>query len=86
MKQRSLPNSDSVQALANFWDSHDITDFERDLEEVTEPVFHQRKEASVRINLPPREIQRLRKIAKSKGVNAPTVLREWILERLHESS
>jgi len=30
---------DSIEKLAEFWDTHDLTDFEDELEEVTEPVF-----------------------------------------------
>ena len=39
MKQPKLPKTDSIQKLAEFWDTHDLTDFEDQLEEVTEPVF-----------------------------------------------
>lgn len=34
-----LPETDSIQELASFWDSHSLTDFEDALEEVREPVF-----------------------------------------------
>jgi hypothetical protein len=86
MKRPRLPNTDSIQELAKFWDTHDLTDFEQVLEEVGEPVFVRAKGTSLSIDLPPREVQRVKKIARSKGVNETTVLREWILERLHESS
>jgi hypothetical protein len=39
MKTPHLPKTDSIQELAHFWDKHDLTDFEDELEEVTEPVF-----------------------------------------------
>jgi pyridoxamine 5'-phosphate oxidase len=42
MKKSKLPKIESVQELADFWDSHDCTDFEEELEEVTEPVFERR--------------------------------------------
>lgn len=48
-----MPNSDSVQELANFWDSHDLTDFEESMEKVREPVFARGKGTSVRISLKP---------------------------------
>lgn len=35
-----IPKIDSIEALAEFWDEHDITDFEDELEEVREPIFH----------------------------------------------
>lgn len=39
MKTQRLPQTDSIQELAHFWDTHDLADFEDELEEVTEPVF-----------------------------------------------
>lgn len=51
---RGLPQTDSIQELAQFWDTHDLTEFADELEEVIEPVFeretvveihfHQRKQ------------------------------------------
>ena len=86
IRRPTLPDTDSVEELAGFWDHHDLTDFEDDLEEVSEPVFVRAKGASVSIELQPAEAQHLRKIARSKGVRETTALRQWILERLHESS
>ena len=34
-----IPKIDSIEELAKFWDTHDLTDFEEELEEVKEPVF-----------------------------------------------
>jgi hypothetical protein len=39
MKANKLPQTDSIQELARFWDKHELTDFEDELEEVTEPAF-----------------------------------------------
>ena len=39
MNRAEIPQTDSIQALAEFWDTHDLTDFEVQLETVTEPVF-----------------------------------------------
>lgn len=99
MKKPKLPKTDSIEKLAEFWDQHDLTNFSAELEEVTEPVFvrttgratgrttgrasDRAAGASVRIALPAAEAQRLRRIARAKGVRQSTVLRNWILERLH---
>jgi predicted phosphatase len=85
IRRQKLPDTDSVEELAAFWDHHDLTDFEHALEEAREPVFVRAKGASVSIELGPAETQQLKKIARSKGVKETTVLRQWILERLHES-
>jgi hypothetical protein len=39
MKILHLPKTDSIQEVAHFWDTHDLTDFEDELDEVSEPVF-----------------------------------------------
>ena len=75
IKKQRLPNTDSIEELARFWDTHDLTDFEEDLEEAAEPVFVRAKGTSLSIDLQPTEAQHLRRIARSKGVNETTVLR-----------
>ena len=86
IRRQRLPNTDSIEELAKFWDTHDLTDFEEDLQEVGEPVFVRAKGTSLSIDLKPPAAQHLRKIARSKGMKETTVLRQWILERLRESS
>ena len=39
MKKLRLPKTDSIHKLAEFWDTHDLTDFEDQLQEVDQPVF-----------------------------------------------
>jgi protein tyrosine phosphatase (PTP) superfamily phosphohydrolase (DUF442 family) len=34
-----LPTTDSIEVLARFWDTRDVTDFEDELEEVEGSVF-----------------------------------------------
>ena len=86
IKRQKLPNTDSIEEMAKFWDTHDLTDFEEDLQEAGEPVFVRVKGTSLSIDLQPPAAQHLKKIAQSKGVKETTVLRQWILERLQESS
>lgn len=85
-RRQRLPNTDSIEELAKFWDTHDLTDFERDLEEASEPVFVRKEGTLLRIELQPTEAQHLKRIARSKGVKDSTLVRQWILERLHQSS
>jgi hypothetical protein len=86
MSKTKLPSTDSIEALAKFWNTHDLTDFEKDLEAVTEPIFVRAKGTSLSIRLQPTEARHLMKIAQSRGLKESTVVRHWILERLHESS
>ena len=66
--RRKLPKPDPIDELARFWDTHDLTDFENDLEQVGEPVFVRTKGTSLSIDLQPAEAHRLTKIARAKGV------------------
>jgi hypothetical protein len=83
MSGPKIPQTDSIQELAQFWDTHDLTDFEDHLEEVSEPVF-QRK-AVVKIPLEPEEMAALQEIAESTGVACADLLRQWVLERIRGS-
>ena len=86
LEKGRLPQIDSIEELARFWDTHDLTDFEVDLEEVTKPVFVRAKGRVVTVSLKANEAQRLKRIASSKGVKDTTLLRQWIIERLNEVS
>jgi predicted phosphatase len=83
MNISDIPKTDSIQELARFWDTHDLTDFEDKLEEVSEQVFE--REAVVKIQLEPEEIEALNEIAKSRGVGSADLIREWVLERIQTS-
>ena len=84
MSTDKIPQTDSVQQLAEFWDTHDVTDFEEELEEVIEPVFE--RETVVRIRLSSIEAENVRNIAKSQGVDWADLIREWVLERVRTTS
>jgi hypothetical protein len=44
MNTAKIPQTDSIEELARFWDTHDVTDFEGQLEEVVEPAFEREEE------------------------------------------
>jgi hypothetical protein len=83
LEKGGLPNTDSIEELARFWDTHDLTDFEVDLEEVSEPVFVRAEGTVLTVSLRAAEAQRLRRIAGSLGLKDTTLIRQWIVERLH---
>ncbi|HVS37352.1 MAG TPA: CopG family antitoxin, partial [Gemmataceae bacterium] len=78
MKKSQFPKLDSIQELAEFWDAHDLTDFEEELEEVPEPVFVRRYAVNVRLK--PSEAKALRQMAQRKGVTAAELLHTWVLQ------
>jgi len=80
MKKSKLPKTDSIEKLAEFWDTHDLTDFEDELEEVTEPVFV--RGAPIKVHLPASEAKAVQQIARSKGVSREELIRQWVLQKL----
>lgn len=86
MRNQRIPELDSIEELAAFWDTHDLTDFEDQLEEVMEPIFVRGKPAIVEISLKPSEIQTLKRIAQSEGIEEASLLRRWIMEKLSGAS
>lgn len=76
-----LPETDSITALAEFWQTHDLTDFEDDLVEATEPVFQRAKPLSV--ILPAADLAALRARARQEHTPETALVSRWIHERLH---
>jgi hypothetical protein len=81
MKTPKLPRTDSIKELAKFWEGHDFVDFEDQMERVEEPIFD--TATSVVVHLKPREAQKLKNLARSKGVEDSEMIRQWIRERIH---
>jgi hypothetical protein len=80
MKKTKLPKTDSIQELARFWEKHDLTDFEDELEEVTEPVFASGD--SISLHLQSRDAREVRRLAESKGVSQTELIHKWVLQKL----
>jgi predicted DNA binding CopG/RHH family protein len=85
-KPRKIPESDSVEELARFWDTHDLTDFEDLLENVPLGVFKRKSETVIPIRLRHQEAEKVKRVAKTKGVREATLLRQWVREKLRNTS
>lgn len=81
MKKSKLPKSDSIHELAEFWDSHDLTDFEDELEEVAEQVFM--RGSAIQVPLESREVKAVEQLAQTKGVSREELVRSWVLQKLN---
>lgn len=76
-----IPETDSIRELAEFWDTHEVTAFEDQLEEVAERVFA-RANNGVTVPLSDDELTALRTIAASRGVDEAALIHEWVQEKL----
>jgi hypothetical protein len=79
MNTNKLLQTDSIQELAQFWDTHDLTDFADELEEVAEPVFTQGKVVSVHLSAT--EAATVERIAQAKGIDLGALIHEWVIEK-----
>ena len=81
MSNSRLPQTDSIQELAKFWDTHDVTEFEDELEEVTDRVF--KRDSGITVHLETDVAEAVREMARSRGLPDSELIREWVLERIH---
>ncbi len=80
-----IPQMDSVAELARFWDSHDLAEFEDELEQVEENVFDRDEHTVVQVRLQPEQAAALHRVAQSKGLAETELVREWVSEKLGDS-
>ena len=79
----SLPKFANEQEEAEFWDSHDATEFLAETEPV-EVTFSDARptKKQISLRLDPDVITTLKTIAAQKGVGYQTLIRMWVMERL----
>ncbi len=80
-----IPQTDSIGELAQFWDTHDVTEFDEQLEEVSTPVFQRPAANVIRVPLTDDERRAVRRIAASRGLKEAALIREWVKDKLHQS-
>ncbi|MCH8840159.1 MAG: hypothetical protein IH831_05685 [Planctomycetes bacterium] len=75
-----LPQTDSIEKMAEFWDSHDVTDFEEELEEVADPVFQSK--TVVKVPLDAQQAELAQQLAAAKGITLPNLIQQWVRDRV----
>ena len=82
-KKTKVPKLKTYEEEAHFWDTHNVTDFEDETENV-DIVFELSKPRNetlmVRIQKDFKE--KLEKVARRKGLNVSTLARMWLMEKL----
>src|SRR5918999_4929977 len=81
-KLKKWPEFKSYEEEAEFWDTHDIREydnFERVEPQVDKNLFH-----TLSIRLDAETLTKLRKRAEKKGLGVTTLIRVWVRERLEE--
>jgi hypothetical protein len=83
MNPQRFPKTDSIQELAQFFDTHDMTDFDDQFENVEEPHFDLKVGNEITLHLSDDEAKAVRDMAQSRGVPETDLVRAWVLERIH---
>ncbi len=81
MTKDKFPRTDSLKELVEFFDTHDMSDYEDEFETVEEP--HSARPNQITLDLPTRQAEAVRDLASSKGLTETELVREWILEKIH---
>jgi hypothetical protein len=89
-KTMKLPKTDSIERLAKFWDTHDVTDFEDELAEAGGAVFVRAAgrgratggRGALSVPLKPREARAIERMAQAKGVTAQELVRRWVVQKI----
>ena len=79
MKKPELPKTDSIQELAEFWDTHDFTEFDTDSRNAEFEV----------ISTVPVQLELLNEIeaqAAKRGVKVETLVNQWLQQKLDEEA
>lgn len=82
-KGSRIPGFHSVQEEAEFWDTHDTTEFEDELKEV-KARFARPLDHILAVRLEAKTVSHLAKIAGRSGIGPSTLVRMWVMERLHQ--
>jgi hypothetical protein len=78
-----IPTFSSVQEEAEFWDTHDTTEFEDEWEEVELEISPDLQHI-IQIQLDRTQFRRLSMQAHSQGSTMTALARSWVLERLEQ--
>lgn len=85
MKKRSkIPSFKSLEAFQEFWDKHDLTEFDSQLREVSFEVDLRTRRNLVSVD--PDLIRRVRQVARKKGLSTEGLVNLWLQEQLLRSA
>ncbi len=78
-----IPTFKNVEEEAEFWDTHDLTELEDELELVTDVKFVKtRPKKALTVRLDQDTFAAVSQEARKQGIGSSTLARLWILERV----
>ena len=77
-------NFDSYETAAEFWDTHDSTDYIDDFDTAEDVVFVRPKKEVMSLRLDPKIVKKLRELASEEGLPPTTYARMLIIKGIRE--
>lgn len=81
LKGKKVPKFKSYEEEANFWDTHDTTEFEDEFKpvklEFARPLIH-----ILGVRLDAKTIDHLSELGNEMGIGPSTLVRMWVMEKL----
>ncbi len=79
----SISKADTIEKIAEFWDTHSVADY---WEQTHEVEFEVRAQKRRRVTLDPDVYDKLEAQARARGLLPETLVNLWLGERLQQSS
>ena len=87
--KRQLPKFSSEKELIDWIDTHDTSEYMDSLEVVTEEIKVQRtarEKQWVGLNLNPKYLDAIKRVAKTRGIPYKTLIQNWLIEKLGQEA
>ena len=76
---RAIPPTDSLEAIASFWDTHSLADY---WDQTHEVEFDVRAKRRRRVTIDPEVYSQVELHARTRGILPETLVNLWLIERL----
>ena len=84
-KRKTIPEFKSREEEAQFFDTHDMADYQHEFKTV-KVKFAKNLSEGITVRFDKSTIDKLREIAHEKGVGPTTLARMWIMEHLRQQA
>ena len=81
-KLTSISKADTLEEIAEFWDTHRLDDY---WDETSDAAFEVLAERRRRITLDPEVYAQVQSVARKRGVLPETLVNIWLVERLQNA-
>lgn len=85
-QRKKLPDFSKMtdKEIANFWRTHDVSEFWSEMAEAKEAFRDVRPKKAISMRVDEKALADLKRLAERKGLGYQTLIRMWIKERLEK--